>query len=50
MWTADGKNRNSILSIGHKLKESLGLPNDMQMIYELHTASANKGAKPLYTI
>lgn len=51
IWTADGTNQDSILSIGHKLKECLRLPNEVQISYELHKDTANKqGQKMAFTI
>lgn len=44
IWTADGKNQDSILSIGHKLKECLRLSSDVQITYELHKDTAQKAA------
>ncbi|KAG4077954.1 hypothetical protein HA402_013454 [Bradysia odoriphaga] len=51
IWTAGGTNQESILSIGHKLKECLRLPNEVQISYELHKDTANKqGPKMAFTI
>jgi len=42
IWTADGTNEESILGIGHKLKECLRLSSDTQITYELHKDTAEK--------
>lgn len=42
IWTADGKNQDSILGIGHKLKECLRLSSEHPINYELHKDTAKK--------
>lgn len=50
VWTANN-DKNKILSVGRKLKESLRLPQEMQIHYEFHKEAAFKhGNKtPAYT-
>lgn len=51
IWTADGTNQDSILGIGHKIKECLRLPVDVKIQYELHKDTANKqSSKMSFTI
>jgi len=51
VWTANN-NKNKILSIGRKLKESLNLPTEMPIIYEFHkdTAFKHGNKAPAFTL
>lgn len=51
IWTGNNS-KQRILSIGKKLKESLGLPSELQIQYELHKETAFKqhGKSAAYTL
>jgi len=42
IWTANCKNKDGILKIGHKLKERLGIQPKSTIVYESHKDSMNK--------